>query len=169
MIKVFVWTSTKEAVGHAACDIRAGESAHVYVSWWPLHDGDVMCGDRAHLNRTFADDRRGEGSHPELTIELSGGFEDSAIRWWRETFLHHSPRWCLYSENCSWVVAQILRVAFPSGNLDGSEAWNMIWTPMDVAQYAWSIQQRLRHSAAAQQRLAAETDGRPVHPPTMRR
>ena len=151
MIKIFVWAPTADTVGHAACDIRAGESRNVYVSWWPLRDGEVMCNDRAQLNRTFADDRRDEGRSPSFTIELSGGFEDSAIRWWQERFLRHSPRWCLYGNNCSWVVAQVLRIAFPSGVLDGGDAWNSIWKPMDIARYAWTIQGRLRAGAALQQ------------------
>jgi hypothetical protein len=143
MIKVFVWAPIGATLGHAACDIHSGESRHLYASWWPIHGGEVKFGDRAHLNRTFANDYREEGRHPTYTIDLTGGFEDSAIRWWREGFLQLSPRWSLFSENCSWVVAQILKIAFPSGILDGDDAWNTIWTPMDVARYAWTIQRRL--------------------------
>jgi hypothetical protein len=153
MIKVFIWAPTDNAVGHASCDIHSGEFGRAYISWWPIHDGEEIFGDEAYLDRTFADDCREEGREPTFRVPLTGGFEGNAIRWWRERFLQSSPRWSLLSENCSWVTAQILKIAFPSGILDGCDAWNTVWKPMDIASYAWRIERRLRHSAELQQPL----------------
>lgn len=168
MITVFVWPPTDENAGHAACNIRTAGSREVYVSWWPLRDGEVKFGDRAHVNRKFKHDRNNEGRDPAYRIELSGGFEGSAIQWW-EDFLRHS-RWSVIGANCSWVVAQILQIAFPPYNTIESFAEaefvrRLLWMPMDVATYAWLIQQRLRASATSQQRSDRIYHPPPNHPP----
>ena len=151
MIKVFVW-------------------APLMIQWGTLHVRSIFLCQRvltsvggqytmekcygmikAHLNRSFRDDCLDELRGPEHTIHLAGGREKAALDWWSYRFRQVSPRWSLMSENCSWVVAQVLKIAFPYGTDDYGffhlNEWNVIWKPMDVARYAWGIKRRLRDVA----------------------
>lgn len=109
MITVYVWKAQGGNVGHASAKIDQEGSDDGYVSWWP---GDA---DKSSLKKQKGDpnsydgDKAAEGRPADQIRIVTGLAESDGLKWWRD--FKKGGFYQADSQNCSWVVVQMLKAA----------------------------------------------------------
>jgi hypothetical protein len=160
MVTVYVWRSRDDAYGHASVKVSRGSPpGEVYMSWWPVDDGEDYCSP-AHVDRTFAQDQADEGQYPDAVIEIDGLDETAMKRFWSDW--QRDPNWCTLGRNCSTMAADALAAGGADEAVvfvDWFDSWNIVWTPENVESYAKAIRSGL--SARRTARCLSSTS--PMH------
>lgn|SRR5262249_415368 len=155
MLTVFVWMFRGKDVawGHASLLVD-----QTYMSWWPEGRNRIRSkvSDQVYSvhpirNRTFLGDVSDEGQQPDHRLVINGLDEKRIKDWWqsfgltRDGVLYQGPMlsWETLAQNCSTVAARGLSIGGGDRYAAWSKAWNVVWTPNDVLQYALSIQRGL--------------------------
>ena len=155
MVIVYVWDfrGKAEAWGHASMLVD-----NTYVSWWPEKPGQLpskvhnnIYASHPFRNRTYSEDVRDEGEPPNHIIRINGLNEKTIKDWWqsfgltRDGLIYQGPlqTWDTLKRNCSNVVATGLKKGGGDDFANWHKAWNIIWTPQDVFNYAISIQRNI--------------------------
>lgn len=109
MITVYVWKSHGESVGHASAMIDQEGSDDGYVSWWP---GDANKGSLKKQKgnpNSYEGDKAAEGRPADQIRIISGLADADGLKWWRD--FKTGGFYQADSQNCSWVVVQMLKAA----------------------------------------------------------
>ena len=151
MVTVFIWNfrGSDVARGHASLLVD-----RTYISWWP-EGSDRIASKLSHRlysvypirHRLLSDDIAAERSQPDHLIDIAGLDEIRIKEWWqsfgltRDGLLDAGPMlpWETIAQNCSTVAARGLSVGGGDRFANWTKAWNVVWTPDDVLQYAMSI------------------------------
>lgn len=109
MITVYIWKAQGESVGHASAKIDQEGSDDGYVSWWP---GDANKGSLKKQNgnpNSYEGDKAAEGRPADQTRNITGLADADGLKWWRD--FKKGGFYQADSQNCSWVVIQMLKAA----------------------------------------------------------
>jgi len=155
MLTVYIWDFRGKDIawGHASVQVD-----QTYMSWWP--EGTNRYRSKVHpniysagpfRNRTYEEDVVAEKKTPDHTVELNGLDEATIKDWWqsfgltRDGVLYQGPLlpWETLTMNCSTVAAHALTLGGGKKYASWTKAWNVVWTPNDVYQYARAIQEGL--------------------------
>ena len=137
-VKVYIWLTTKESVGHAAMELGDG----TYISLWP---GEDKAGSKKkskngkkqdiHVSESLEDDIEGEERKYDTQYQIHNLDEKRIKHWWRD-FCKTSWSW---RQNCCKTVIDGLR----EGGSDDQLSWivrmnfktEVIWAPHKVCEY----------------------------------
>ena len=141
MATVHIWRPQGIGWGHASVEVKDGH----YISWWPANRaGPLIKGGFLHTSPAFfiyeyAGDCLSEGRSADYNITIEGLNEHAMIMWWLD-FRNTQLLWEATGTNCARVAATALKVGGGDERASWWDSWAfMVWSPMDVLDFARSI------------------------------
>lgn len=138
--RVYIWYPEGDNIGHASMHIgdhQEPNSTAWYVSWWPAQAAGLI-GAFAPAPNDYNGDVAQEGGPPHVVYTLNRLNINTMKAEWDGIRNNPAAHYRLLPENCSTIVAQVLRAGGVGQHLnifkELSYAHNLYWTPKNVAQ-----------------------------------